>query len=119
MNAMEGPDGVQHNCSEYGIMSHREKQDLAQIPQPAFSVQDELMIYKYLLLLRLSVAVRGLRQNPVVFQVPARGLKTTFDPPKSGSFHRQGQAGHPGVKEQLSCGEGKLQNTQKNTNKQL
>lgn len=39
----------------------RKKQDLIQIPQLAFSVQDELMIYKYLLLLLLSVAVRGLR----------------------------------------------------------
>lgn len=65
------------------------------------------------------MAVRGLRQNPVVFQLPARALKTTFDPQKSVSFHRQDQAGHPGVKEQLSCGEGKLQNTHKNTNEQL
>lgn len=55
----------------------------------------------------------------MVFQVPARALKTTFDPQKSGSFHRQGQAGHPGVEEQLSCGEGKLQNTHKNSNEQM
>lgn len=64
------------------------------------------------------MAVRGLRQKPVVFQVPVRALKNTCDPQKSGSFHRQGQVGHLGVKKQLSCGEGKLQNTHKNSNEQ-
>lgn len=55
----------------------------------------------------------------MVFQVPARALKTTSDPQKSGSCHRQGQIGHPEVTEHLSCGEGKLQNTHKNTNGQM
>lgn len=42
----------------------------------------------------------------MVFQVPARALKTTFDPQKSGSFHRQGQAGHPGLKGSLAVVKG-------------